>query len=168
MMTNPSENAETAPELQVERRCCAQPVCVLRRIEEKNLTFSETMSLSLGREGASELLHSRAFGTVTEVKLVGNKLIFKGVFTVSVLYRATDDRLCAASSELPFSQIMEVDSTGDGAMASVCLQVTGVDVQIDSDDDEGRQLAVTLYYHAMAFLRENRELTLLTDLYYTA
>ena len=165
---NISENAETAPELQVERRCCAQPVCVLRRIEEKNLTFSETMSLSLGREGASELLHSRAFGTVTEVKLVGNKLIFKGVFTVSVLYRATDDRLCAASSELPFSQIMEVDSTGDGAMASVCLQVTGVDVQIDSDDDEGRQLAVTLYYHAMAFLRENRELTLLTDLYSTA
>ena len=64
---NISENAETAPELQVERRCCAQPVCVLRRIEEKNLTFSETMSLSLGREGASELLHSRAFGTVTEV-----------------------------------------------------------------------------------------------------
>lgn len=63
---------------------------------------------------------------------------------------------------------MEVDSTGDGAMASVCLQVTGVDVQIDSDDDEGRQLAVTLYYHAMAFLRENRELTLLTDLYSTA
>ena len=165
---NISENAETAPELQVERRCCAQPVCVLRRIEEKNLTFSETMSLSLGREGASELLHSRAFGTVTEVKLVGNKLIFKGVFTVSVLYRATDDRLCAASSELPFSQIMEVDSIGDGAMASVCLQVTGVDVQIDSDDDEGRQLAVTLYYHAMAFLRENRELTLLTDLYSTA
>ena len=38
----------------------------------------------------------------------------------------------------------------------------------DSDDDEGRQLAVTLYYHAMAFLRENRELTLLTDLYSTA
>lgn len=74
------------------------------------------MSLSLGREGASELLHSRAFGTVTEVKLVGNKLIFKGVFTVSVLYRATDDRLCAASSELPFSQIMEVRSSGDGAM----------------------------------------------------
>ena len=48
------------------------------------------------------------------------------------------------------------------------LRITGTDIQIDGSDDEGRQLSVTVYYHTMAFLRETREVTLLTDLYSTA
>lgn len=163
-----STDAETAPELRVEKRCCGQSVTLLRQIAEKDLTFSETMSLSLGREGASELLYARVGGCVTETKAVGNKLIFKGVFPVSVLYRTTGGRTACASSELPFSQIMEIDSPGEGAQVSVGLQITGTDIQIDGGDDEGRQLAVTIYYHTMAFLRETRELRLLTDLYSTA
>ena len=41
-------------------------------------------------------------------------------------------------------------------------------MQLDSDDDEGRQIAVTLYFHATALLRQQQELTLLGDLYSTA
>lgn len=163
-----STGAETSPELHVEQRCCGQSVSLLRQVVEKDLTFSETMSLSLGREGAAELLLTRAGGTVTETKLIGNKLIFKGVFTVSVLYRATGGRLTPATAELPFSQIMEIDSTGEGAQVSMSLRIDGTDIRIDDGDDEGRQLAVTIYYHAAAQLRETRELTLLTDLYSTA
>jgi len=51
---------------------------------------------------------------------------------------------------------------------SMRLPITGTDIQIDGSDDEGRQLSVTVYYHTMAFLRETREVTLLTDLYSTA
>ena len=40
--------------------------------------------------------------------------------------------------------------------------------QVDEDDPEGRQLGVTLYLHATALLRQERELTMLTDLYSTA
>ena len=82
-----SSDAETDPALLVEKRCCGQTVSLLRQVAEKDLTFSETMSLSLGREGAAELLHCRANGIVTETKAIGNKLIFKGVFLVSALYR---------------------------------------------------------------------------------
>lgn len=81
-----SSDAETDPALLVEKRCCGQTVSLLRQVAEKDLTFSETMSLSLGREGAAELLHCRANGIVTETKAIGNKLIFKGVFLVSALY----------------------------------------------------------------------------------
>ena len=75
-----SSDAETDPALLVEKRCCGQTVSLLRQVAEKDLTFSETMSLSLGREGAAELLHCRANGIVTETKAIGNKLIFKGSF----------------------------------------------------------------------------------------
>lgn len=97
-----SSDAETDPALLVEKRCCGQTVSLLRQVAEKDLTFSETMSLSLGREGAAELLHCRANGIVTETKAIGNKLIFKGVFLVSVLYRTTGGQLASASAELPF------------------------------------------------------------------
>jgi hypothetical protein len=63
---------------------------------------------------------------------------------------------------------MEVEGASEGTMASVQLQLTGTDFQIDGDDPEGRQIAVTLYFHATALLREERELTLLRDLYSTA
>ena len=163
-----SADAEAEPGQRVEKRCCGQNVTLLRQVAEKDLTFSETMSLSLGREGAAELLHCRTGGTVTETKVIGNKLIFKGVFLVAVLYRTTGGQLASASSELPFSQIMEIDSIGESAQVSMRLQITGADIQIDGADDEGRQLAVTIYYHTMALLREIREVTLLTDLYSTA
>ena len=163
-----SSDAETDPALLVEKRCCGQTVSLLRQVAEKDLTFSETMSLSLGREGATELLHCRANGIVTETKAIGNKLIFKGVFLVSALYRTIGGQLASASAELPFSQIMETDSTEENTQVSMRLRITGTDIQIDGSDDEGRQLSVTVYYHTMAFLRETREVTLLTDLYSTA
>jgi hypothetical protein len=90
------------------------------------------------------------------------------VFTVSLLYRTADGKCCSTTGELPFSQIMEVEGASEGASASVQMQLTGTDFQIDGDDPEGRQIAVTLYFHATALLREERDLTLLCDLYSTA
>ena len=84
----------------MEKRCCGQTVSLLRQVAEKDLTFSETMSLSLGREGAAELLHCRANGIVTETKAIGNKLIFKGVFLVSALYHTIGGQLASARAEL--------------------------------------------------------------------
>lgn len=163
-----STDVETDAKLRVEKRCCGQPVTLLRQITEKELTFSDTITLSMGREGAAELLASRYHGTVTETKVIGNKLIFKGVFLVTVLYRTQGGALASASTELPFSQIMEIEPAGESAQVTIDLRITGADLQIDGGDDEGRQLALTLYYHAEALVRESREITLLTDLYSTA
>ena len=99
---------------------------------------------------------------------MGSKLIFKGMFLVSLLYRTGGGKCCSTTAELPFSQIMEVEGAPEGAAPSLQLQLTGTDFQIDGDDPEGRQIAVTLYFHATALLREERDLTLLNDLYSTA
>lgn len=152
----------------LEKRQEQQHAVLLTGISEKDFTFTEEMSLSPGRDGAAELLTSQVSSAVTETKMVGSKLIFKGVFVVSLLYRTVGGQYCSTASELPFSQIMEVEGTGEGAAASVQLQLTGADFQIDGDDAEGRQIAVTLYLHATALLREERDLTLLSDLYSTA
>ena len=161
-------DAEAGPELCIEKKQEQQHAIVLTHIAEKDFTFSEQMDLSPGREGAAEILTSRVNSTVTETKIVGSKLLFKGIFTVSLLYRTADGRCCAASGELPFSQILEVEGAPEGAEPSVRLQFTGADLQVDGADAEGREIAVTLYLHATALLRQTQELTLLSDLYSTA
>lgn len=159
---------EAAPELCVEKRQERQHAVLLTHIVEKDFTFSEEMNLSPGREGAAELLTSRVSSSVTETKLVGSKLIFKGVFNLSLLYRTADGKCCSTTGELPFSQIMEVEGAVEGSSANLRLQLTGADLQIDGGDSEGRQIAVTLYLHATALVRQEQELTLLNDLYSTA
>ena len=76
-------DAEAGPELCIEKKQEQQHAIVLTHIAEKDFTFSEQMDLSPGREGAAEILTSRVNSTVTETKIVGSKLLFKGIFTVS-------------------------------------------------------------------------------------
>ena len=83
-------DAEAGPELCIEKKQEQQHAIVLTHIAEKDFTFSEQMDLSPGREGAAEILTSRVNSTVTETKIVGSKLLFKGIFTVSLLYRTAD------------------------------------------------------------------------------
>lgn len=161
-------DVEADGELCVEKRQEQQHAILLTHIAEKDYTFSEEMNLSPGREGAAELLTSRVCGTVTEAKVVGSKLVFKGIFHITLLYRTAEGRCCTAFSELPFSQIMEMEGASEGAAASVQVQLTGTDFQIDGADDEGRQIDVTLYFHAVALLRTEEEVTVLNDLYSTA
>ena len=154
--------------LQIEKRREQQKAVFLTRIAEKDFTFNETMKLSMGREGVSELLSKRVRSVVTEIKSLGSKLIFKGIFHISVLYKTSEGRCTVVNGELPFSQIMEVDGTAEGTTGSLVLQFTGMEFRLDGGDSDGRQIEITLYLHATAFLRETRELTLLNDLYSTA
>ena len=151
----------------LQKRREQQRAVLLTGIFEKDFTLTGDLNLSPGRSGAAEILNCDLRHTVTEVKPVGNKLILKGVFALSVLYRSVDGVLYSTEGELPFSQIMEVEN-GEGSVPSVQLQMTGTELQISGDDPEGRQIGVTLYFRAVALLRRETELTLLNDLYSTA
>jgi hypothetical protein len=161
-------DAEAEDALGIEKRLETQHTVLLTQIAEKEFTFSDTMELSAGREAAAEILCSRASETITEAKLVGSKLILKGIFFVSLLYRSASGACCSLSGELPFSQIMEVEGAAEDAAAEVRLQLTGMDVQISgAGEQEGRQFTVSLYVHATAFFRQGQSLTLLNDMYST-
>ncbi|MCI2058859.1 MAG: DUF3794 domain-containing protein [Oscillibacter sp.] len=151
----------------LEKKSEQQPTTILTQIAEKDFTFSDEINLSSGKEGAAEILTSSVTGTVTETKIVGSKLILKGLFQIQLLYRTADGHCCAASGELPFSQIMEVEGADENASVSVQLQFTGTDIQVGNSGQDGRQIMVTLYLHAVAILRREETLTLLCDLYST-
>lgn len=162
-------DAEAPAALCLEKRQETQHAALLTQIAEKDFTFSDELNLSPGKAGVAEVLTSRAAALVTETKIVGSKLILKGVFNVSLLYRTAEGKCCSAGGELPFSQIMEAEGAAENAAVRVELQFTGIDVQVGGGaDQEGRQITVTLYLHAVAFLRQEQTVTFLSDLYSTA
>ena len=73
-------DTEAEDALCVEKRQETQHAVLLTHISEKDFTFTDEMSLSPGRDGAAELLTSQVCSAVTETKIVGSKLIFKGYF----------------------------------------------------------------------------------------
>lgn len=152
----------------IEKRKLTQRAVLITQICEKDYTFTGTATLSPGRDGAAEVLSHRIGWTVSEKKIVGTKLVFKGVFSVRILYRNTEGICCAFTGELPFSQIMELDREAEHADTTLDIQITGADVQISGDDPEGREFSVTLYFHGTALLREEQEITILNDLYSTS
>ena len=164
-----TDTAEQTQPLCLEKYQELQHGSFLSDICEKDFTFSEEWDLSPGREGAAEILTSRVTASVTEAKTVGSKLVVRGLFRLTLLYKTPSGHYATSSGELAFSQIAEIDGAGEGCVPSVQLQLTGSDIQIAPDSGgDGRKLEVTLYLHMMAFLRQERELTLLSDLYSTA
>jgi len=162
-------DVEAPKELCIEKRQETQHTSVLSQILEKDFTFNDEFSLSPGKEGAAEILTSRVGCAVTEAKIIGNKLVFKGIFSIQLLYRTPSGACASSGGELPFSQIMEVGEDSEGMIPTVQLQFTGADFQINNGADaDGRKISVVLYIHATAFLRTDRDLTLLCDLYSTA
>ena len=162
-----TEDVEAEDGLCLEKRREMQKLVLLSHIAEKDFTFSDEMLLSPGRKGAAELLTSSIQSTVSDAKVVGNKLVVKGSFRLTLLYRTQDGDCACSGAELPFSQILDVEGVGEGATAQVSLQLTGSDLQLSGEDPEGRTVAVTLYVHATAYLHQHEEVSLLKDLYST-
>lgn len=154
--------------LGIEKKQETYHASAVTQILEKDFTFSDTFHISPGKEAAEELVLKKVRPAISETKLIGSKLILKGVFTVEFLCRSAGNQYYAASGELPFSQILEAEEPAENAACQALLQLTGAEFQLDSEGDDGHAISVTLYLHAWASLREERELTLLTDLYSTA
>ena len=163
-----SSDAVGASDLCLEKRLEQQHISMLTQLLEKDFTFSDEMDLPPGKEGVAEITTNRAFVVVSESKIVGSKLILKGIFHIDLLYRSVSGRCCSAGGELPFSQILEVNGVSPTAQISAQLQFTGTDIQISgSADQDGRRIAVTLYLHAVVLLRQEQTVALLKDLYST-
>lgn len=135
-------------------------------VEEKPFTFSDDLNLPGSRSEVSELLKSRLRVQCGESKVIGNKLIFKGECVLQILYRSEENTLCTVDYTLPFSQIMEV--SGAGEEADCDLEIISTDMDCSLSPGDPRVFSVSLGFLAQAVVREERSVTILSDLYSTA
>ena len=134
-------------------------------IPEKPFTFTESMRLPSGQGEAPQVLACRAQPVCTECKLIGSKLIFKGMAEVYLLLQEPEGGISSAHESLPFSQILEVSGVGEEGDCQVRVELT--DLQCQEEPGDGRNWEVALELLAQVMVRCRRSVTLLQDLYST-
>ncbi len=134
-------------------------------VQEKPFTFSDQVRLQ-GTGESPMLLAVRAQPVCTESKLIGSKLIFKGMVELYLLLQEAGGGLSASHESLPFSQIIEVAGAGEEGECQVEVEVASL--QCDQLPGDGREMDVNLELLAQAQVYCRRPVTLLQDLYSTS
>lgn len=129
-------------------------------VAEKSFTFSDVLRLPGSRPPMEQLLSARAELGCAETKVIGKKLVVKGETTLTVLYKGPEG-VASARFELPFSQIVEVKAAEDGCFVWAQAALTGMDCSMR----EAGEMEVSFEVLLQAVVREEREVTLLSDLY---
>ena len=136
----------------------------LSAVQEKPFTFSDQVRLQ-GAGDSPVLLSLRVQPECTESKLIGSKLIFKGMVELYILLQEAGGTLSASHESLPFSQIIEVADAGEEGDCQVEVEVAAI--QCDQLPNDSRELNVTLELLAQAKVYCRRPVTILQDLYST-
>lgn len=154
----------------VETLVETQNASLICALQHKDFVFSDELLLSGSKESAAELLHETVKLRTTECRLLGGKVILKGLACVDLLYLSESGTLCRAGAELPFSQIVEgIEEADENTSAEAHLRLTGAEFRIGGEDgSDPRSISVKLFLHACVLLRRRVTLRCITDLYSTS
>lgn len=96
---------------------------------EKTFTLEEIPEQQPAAE-LDRILYYNLHADVTDQKLLTDKLIFRGVATLRMLYQDPDGKLCQWKEEIPFSQYAELDRDyTDYAESAVCVVITNLELE---------------------------------------
>ena len=160
--------SEEDPSIQLLRE--KKETWVVAGVREKEFTFTEEMPLSPGRGAAAEILSTRFALRGTDSKLIGNKLVVKGLISASVLYRENGGRLSVLQQDLPFSQILEGSGFSEDLDSTASYRLLSADCRIGADGapDDPHTMTVSLLMRARVTVRRREEIDFIADLYSTA
>ncbi len=114
---------------------------------EKAFSIEETLSLPNTAVAADKILRYQLLPQLTEEKIVSDKLIFRGVANLSVLYLGVDGELHTWDFELPFSQYTQLDRDYvPNAEAQVVFAVTGLELELGEENTINLKAGVTGQY----------------------
>lgn len=145
-------------------------VRVIAAVREKECAFGEELPLSAGQDGAAELLSVALRPRCGDSRLIGNKLVVKGVVFAQILYRREGGGIGLCQQELPFSQILEGGGLEESWECRCEAQLLAQSCTIGTEG--GREDSHTLTLNAQLRLRatvwREEKLELVADLYSTA
>lgn len=136
---------------------------LISALQEKSFTFSDVIDFPVVHARAKELLRSQLEARNLEAKIIGGKLIIKGEVELNALCREDSGSVFAERFHLPYSQVMELNGTGEDCDIQVECFVTALECSLQPGDPA--TIAVTLELLAQVVVCEQRTVSMLTDLY---
>lgn len=143
--------------------------CDLKAIAEKSFNLTEVAEISADKPSIGRILDSSAYISITDKKIINNKMLLKGDCYIRICYlRDGDFSVELAEHSIPVSQIVEIDGITETCETNLDVGVTACEVltKIDSSG-ESRLFDVNIRASATVTAFENGELTLISDLYST-
>ena len=154
----------------VQLLCEKKHTRVAAGVREKEFTFTEELPLSPGRGGVEEILSTRVDIKGTDSKLIGSKLVVKGLISVSVLYREGGGRLAVLQQELPFSQIIEGNGFDEDCESEAAYRLLSVECRPGSEGapEDAYVLTLELMLRTRVTVWREDEVSFIADRYSTA
>lgn len=154
------EPGELPEDVHILRR--TYPIRLAKSAGEKIFTMDEEFTLP-DQQNAAKLLRYVVRPEITERKVLGDKVVFRGNLNLSLLYRDPEGGLYSREEELPFSQFdqMEAAVTGSGT-ADIHMVVTGLELE-----HQDQRLHLKCALAAQYLIEEENMLELVKDAYGT-
>lgn len=110
------------------------PVRMPREAGEKSFEMEETLTFPPSAPCPEQIIYSRMEPFVTDRKVLGNRVVFRGSGNLHVLYLCEDGQMHSWDFELPFSQYASLEeSYSPDAGADVLMSVTGLELEPDGE-----------------------------------
>lgn len=139
-------NAEKAPE-SVELLHRRYTIKLPKAAGEKYFEIDEEIHLDADETQQVTVVYCTLTPEVTDQKVLGNKIAFRGNTNLHVLLKAGDGRLSSEYFPLPFSQISEMDEVfGSDSDVSIRICVTNLETDILSGSQIGIKCSLTGQY----------------------
>ena len=106
--------------------------CIPREMGEKAFSLEEELVLPGSAPRIEKILHYQLRPELIEQKIMSDKVVFRGVGLLHMLYRGEDGGLHTWDFELPFSQYGELNCEYEqGATARLDIEVTSLEAELD-------------------------------------
>lgn len=136
---------------------------VIRAHSQNTATITDSFQLAPGKADICEVLKADATITDSEVKVIDDKAIVKGLARVSVLY-LSESGIEYAQSEMSFAHILEADGIRDDMDCEYCVKLIDIDAY-SSENTEGKrntfELSAELFFRVIA--RRSESIECVTD-----
>lgn len=110
------------------------PFRLPQEAEEKPFELEEVLTLPSSAEKLQTLIRYELLPQILEWKVMGSKVVFRGVAVLHILYQGQDGVFYSWDFELPFSQYAEMEGDYDqDATAEITLAVTSLEVDADEE-----------------------------------
>ncbi len=99
---------------------------------EKTFALDEELELPPSAPQMEKIVYYRVEPKVTERRVLGNKLVFRGSGNLHILYRSREGQLHSWDFELPFSQFAQLDGEyGPDAQGELILCPTSLEMDLE-------------------------------------
>ena len=114
---------------------------------EKQVQIEENLALPGNLPPIHKIVHYQMSPSVTEQKVLGNRLVFRGQMDVSVMYLTEDGAVSRWETDVPFSQYTELDGDyGPNATAWVMPILTAMEMDLGEDQQLNMRAGIAAQY----------------------